>query len=99
MSMIDWLNEWYKNNCNGDWEHCYGIIIQTCDNPGWVIEIELMETDLENVSFNKIQKEISDNEWICCTVENNVFRGSGSIDKFEEILIVFKRWTEENSLS
>lgn len=24
---IKWLEKWYKDNCDGDWEHFYGIRI------------------------------------------------------------------------
>lgn len=34
MEIIDWIKKWYLNHCNGDWEHNYGITIQTIDNPG-----------------------------------------------------------------
>lgn len=37
MEMNDWLSNWHKLNCNGDWEHTYGIKIETLDNPGWLV--------------------------------------------------------------
>lgn len=39
MDVFQWLQEWYIQNCDGDWEHCYGIKIGTLDNPGWSIDI------------------------------------------------------------
>lgn len=27
MDSLKWLQEWYIQNCDGDWEHCYGIEI------------------------------------------------------------------------
>ena len=30
------LQKWYKSQCNGDWEHSFGIKIETLDNPGWI---------------------------------------------------------------
>ena len=35
VSIINWLEEWYVSNCDGDWEHTFGITINTIDNPGW----------------------------------------------------------------
>ncbi len=29
MSEIEWLEKWYKLNCNGQWEHLYGVQIET----------------------------------------------------------------------
>ena len=40
-NLIHWIEKWYKGNCNGDWEHSYGITIETLDNPGWDFTIDL----------------------------------------------------------
>lgn len=47
MDMTEWLIDWYRSECNGDWEHAYGIQIDTIDNPGWSLKIDLLETSLE----------------------------------------------------
>ncbi|QDU82836.1 hypothetical protein Pla110_45990 [Polystyrenella longa] len=31
------LQAWYHYRCDGEWEHRYGLTIETCDNPGWQI--------------------------------------------------------------
>jgi hypothetical protein len=28
------IEQWYKSNCNGLWEHQFGLRIETLDNPG-----------------------------------------------------------------
>jgi hypothetical protein len=28
------LEAWYASRCDGEWEHGYGISIETLDNPG-----------------------------------------------------------------
>ncbi|WP_346880152.1 MULTISPECIES: immunity 53 family protein [unclassified Clostridium] len=96
MDMIAWLSEWYKSNCDGDWEHYYGIKIDTLDNPGWKVDIDLVDTYLEDVEFNKVQIYIDDLNWIHCSVADGVFKGGGSIDKLEEILKIFRQWATEN---
>ncbi|WP_346890569.1 immunity 53 family protein [Clostridium sp. UBA3887] len=96
MDMIAWLSEWYKSNCDGDWEHYYGIKIDTLDNPGWKVDIDLVDTYLEDVEFNKVQIYIDDLNWIHCSVADGVFKGGGSIDKLEEILKIFRVWATEN---
>ena len=96
MNMIAWLSEWYKSNCDGDWEHYYGIKIDTIDNPGWKVDIDLVDTYLEDVEFNKVQIYIDDLNWIHCSVADRVFKGRGSIDKLEEILKIFRVWATEN---
>ena len=99
MDLLNWLNEWYKSNCNGDWEHCYGIKIETLDNPGWWVSIELNGTELENKDFEKIAITKSDEDWLFCRVEDNVFNSSGDPDKLTKILEIFKNWSESNNQS
>jgi hypothetical protein len=30
------LQDWYVSQCDGGWEHTYGISIDTLDNPGGI---------------------------------------------------------------
>lgn len=38
------LERWYASQCNGEWEHSYGVWIDSLDNPGWQVRISLRET-------------------------------------------------------
>ena len=96
MDIFYWLQEWYKSNCNGDWEHSYGIRIDTLDNPGWRVEIELDGTDLDDKTFDGVEINHSDADWILCRVEDNVFNGSGDPNKLTKILEVFKAWATKS---
>ena len=49
MSTLARLEAWYLRQCNGDWEHLYGVTIETLDNPGWSVTIDLTGTKLERV--------------------------------------------------
>lgn len=91
---VEWLIEWYKSNCDGDWEHSYGIRIETLDNPGWSVKIDLSETELENKEFSQTTKINNQNDWFLCKVEDNIFQGVGDIYKLEKILDLFKTWVE-----
>ncbi len=44
--------------CDGEWEHDYGIKIETLDNPGWLVSIDLLGTDLEDKSFPTIAQGV-----------------------------------------
>ncbi|MBY0204438.1 Imm53 family immunity protein [Paenibacillus cucumis (ex Kampfer et al. 2016)] len=35
METLAWIQHRYDQNCDGEWEHVYGVKIQTIDNPGW----------------------------------------------------------------
>lgn len=94
MEIIKWIQEWYKNHCDGDWEHLYGIKIYNIDNPGWGVLIDLIDTPLEEKTFNKVANYINDDNWIHCMVKDGVFNGGGDPNKLEEILLIFKNWVE-----
>jgi hypothetical protein len=97
MSTLEWLEKWYQSNCDSAWEHVYGIKIETIDNPGWLIEINLADTSLEGKVFNDIIIDNGENDWITCRVDKNIYEGFGDPFKFEKILKVFKEWVENES--
>jgi hypothetical protein len=33
-SAFEWLQQWYADHADGEWEHQNGITIATLDNPG-----------------------------------------------------------------
>lgn len=37
--MLKALEQYYNTRCDGTWEHDYGFILETCDNPGWMLTI------------------------------------------------------------
>lgn len=107
MNTIQKFQTWYSRQCNGDWEHGAGVKIVSLDNPGWVVEINLIDTDLENRPFKSVQKGMdedanpSETDWMHCSIRNNVFVGAGDPYKLETILQIFLDWTDDiaNQLS
>ena len=57
---------WYSSQCNGEWEHSWGLSIGTLDNPGWRVEINLMDTQWQDTQFEDLFYHESDNNWIRC---------------------------------
>ena len=47
MESINQLMNWYASNCDDDWEHIFGIKIQTIDNPGWSFKADIVDTEVE----------------------------------------------------
>ena len=94
MDGIKWIQEWYKSRCDGDWEHCYGVKIETLDNPGWSVKIDVRETDAEGRTFEKIFIDNGDDDWYTCWVQDEVFHGCGDPNKLETIISVFRKWFE-----
>jgi hypothetical protein len=83
--MIEWLQQWYIEQCNGDWEHEFGISIETIDNPGWLVSIDLSNTKLENLEIPYTVKEKSDTDWLGYSIANKIFKGVGDPKKLSEI--------------
>ena len=55
MSLLDWLQSWYEGNCDGGWEHLFGVTIETWNNSGWKVKVDLEDTYLEDKNFEKVQ--------------------------------------------
>jgi hypothetical protein len=92
MDNIKWLQKYFLECCNGDWEHTHQIKIGTLDNPGWLVDIDIKDTTLENISFPEIESERDEHNWIFCRVVDKVFKGRGGVTNLDEILTVFRDW-------
>jgi hypothetical protein len=90
MDILTWLQNWYKSKCNGDWEHKYGIKIETLDNPGWTVSVDLVETDVRLADSPWVLENNSETDWLGYKVSDNVFMASGDPDKLERIIFLFK---------
>ena len=91
-AIFHWLQQWYLDHCNEEWEHGYGITISTIDNPGWRIEIDLVETELEGTNFSKICLERTENDWVICEVTNGQFQAVCGPMNLIETLNYFRQW-------
>ncbi len=89
-----WLINWYYKQCNGDWEHGNGIDIKSLDNPGWFIKVSLTDTELSQKKFQIIDITRSENDWIYCSIKNEMFEGFGGPFNLPEILKIFRNWVE-----
>ena len=92
MEPLNAMQEWYAGCCDGDWEHTYGIRIETLDNPGWMVDIDLIDTPLEGRQFKPLILERSENDWLNCQVVADTFKCSGGPRNLGEILRVFHDW-------
>ena len=53
ISTLSEIERWFHENCNGDWEHSYGVSIETMDNPGWSVTIQVTDTILEGLEMTE----------------------------------------------
>lgn len=97
------LAQWYKAHCNGDWEHQYGVKIETIDNPGWHIEINLEGTELLDVPFKDIRtgtlaEKWSETEapWIIMKKKDKKIDAACSPSQLNTVLTLFNDWARKN---
>ena len=111
------LQEWYGKHCERvpwegpgldpsvPWEELYGVTIDTLDNPGWSVEIDLADTELESEPFERyVDQEAAEAEWLECwrdlreshpTLPNGpVFRATCGPHRLDEALENFLDWAE-----
>lgn len=94
MSAMERLANWYRLQCDGDWEHGEGIRISTLDNPGWAVDIPLEGTDLEDKSYDPTKIERSEHDWLHCFVKDGRFRIRCSLFNLEEGVNCFLSWAD-----
>jgi Immunity protein 53 len=86
------LQTWYLAQCDGDWEHEYGVTVESLDNPGWHVTIALAGTYLEGADFTPSEVRESEHRWMSCRVREGRFEGAGGPLMLEEILRTFFEW-------
>jgi Immunity protein 53 len=94
---LEWLQEWYSSQCDGDWEHEYRVRISTLDNPGWSVRINLAETELSGVLVSREEVNRSDLDWFTFVVEADVFDGACGSRNLSELLAAFRDIAERAS--
>jgi hypothetical protein len=100
MTTLERLQAWYTQQCDELWEHRYGIKIQSCDNPGWWVHVDLKGTPLESVPFQRIAENVDTagfqqgQRWLDCKITDGAWEGAGDETKLERILDVFLSWAE-----
>ncbi|MFT4637113.1 MAG: hypothetical protein ACI8T1_000422 [Verrucomicrobiales bacterium] len=90
------LASWYASQCNGTWEQECGMRLETLDNPGWCLTVDLHHTALGE----KEMKEISEGcdadampttpVWIHCSVQESQFVGACDQTQPHRLLEIFE---------
>jgi hypothetical protein len=95
--VLSQLQQWYARRCDGDWEHQFGVKIDSLDNPGWRVTIDLAGTDLDGRPFEPLERGLEDNastDWYSISVKENKFEGAGDPMKLAFMLRTFLDWAE-----
>lgn len=95
MNALDRLQEWYSTRCNGDWEHQYGVEIETLDNPGWRVKINLTGTVAEGMTLPHIKLDRSEIDWINYWIEDRAFNAACGAKNLAETIGIFCDWFDK----
>ena len=89
MTNLEKLQHWYIQQIDGDWEHTYGIKIDTLDNPGWLLKINLAETKYQELNLEYQLHENSDTDWYFIKIQNQVYEAGGDPTKLDFLISNF----------
>ena len=90
--LLERIEEWYSSQCDGEWEHRWGVQIETLDNPGWIVRIDLVGTRLEGASFGRSENMDSAAAWLDCRTRDAQWVGAGGPRMLRRILGEFLDW-------
>jgi len=92
LELLARLENWYASQCDGEWEHHRGVIIETLDNPGWRLKADVSQT-FETKTI--LSNQNSDSDWIHCEVKDGEFLGAGDPEKLANIIEAFLKFVGE----
>jgi hypothetical protein len=92
MTELAELQAWYLRQCDGDWEHQAGVKIDTLDNPGWCIKIDLAGTLLSTRPFSPIDIRTDEQHWLVCRREDDRWCGYCGPEMLGPALRTFLDW-------
>ena len=98
---LEWLGTWYRNQCNGRWEHQKGILLEPVAErrqETWRLRIDLSGTSAAGAAPRQMAlyampnavTPASRNNWVRCRMTGQAFEGEGA--EVEELVGVFRRW-------
>jgi hypothetical protein len=68
--------------------------VETLDNPGWRIHIDLEGTPLSRRTYEGLTIKRTETDWLTCRVVGGKFEGFGGLENLQEALLEFLRWAE-----
>ena len=94
------LERWYESRCDGQWEHEKGVSIQSSDNPGWWVRIDIDKEPtrsggdqvLEILGEPPSEKNgnIGSKRWMLCQVREGKFDAAGDAMQLRSIISCFR---------
>jgi hypothetical protein len=92
---LDALQEWYSAQCDDEWEHEYGVKVNTLDNPGWSLRVDLVRTPLEGRQLPREKSERyddDDDDWFTFWSDGKTFDAAGGRRNLGDLIAAFVRF-------
>jgi hypothetical protein len=89
---LTWLQGWYAAQCDGEWEHEYGVTLETLDNPGWFLKADLSGTEMDGVPLAKNEIHRAEHDWLTTRVVENRFEAACGPLNLGEAVFQFRVW-------
>jgi hypothetical protein len=90
--MLDQLGAWYAAQCDGEWEHQYGVTIGTIEVSGWHLRVDLVGTPLAGDEHARELIARSEKNWVEVWSDGYTFNATGGADNLGELLEAFSRF-------
>lgn len=104
MDLLHWLERWYQEQCDDEWEHSCGVTIETLDNPGWLVQADLQSLEpkaLADRVLAVVGEPPSDKNgnnggiiWMTCDIKSGKFVGAGDPTQLRTILAQLRSLVE-----
>lgn len=85
---------WYMSHCDDDWEHDHGVTIETVENPGWMVRVDLEGTELATRPFAPVHWATGSSDWYDMHVGDSAFIVACSPLNLSWCLTEFRFWAQ-----
>lgn len=89
---IQWLSEWFSSQCDGDWEHEFGVRLETLDNPGWRLCVDIVGTGVEGRVLPRSKADLGSGRWLWTSADGESYEASCDVRSLRELLAAFRRF-------
>jgi hypothetical protein len=100
---IRWLETWFQRHCDGTWEHDSRVKLESIDNPGWWLHVNLDEKGPDRVLEvigdppSEANGYIATGQWMRCEIKAGRFSGAGDPTKLGQIIACFRKYAERRA--
>lgn len=96
------ITNWWRSQCDGNWEHEYGMSIGTMDDPGWIVHVDFSFTNIVNLKRGILSEFKGDKcNWYKCEIVGGTSATSHlhSPPQIEDHQFMFRGMGGEGSLA